>query len=62
MGNKIDMEHERKVSCQEAQDLAKSYKIEYFEASAMTGVGIKESFSHVIDKCLDDIIGLRALA
>ena len=40
MGNKIDLENERKVTSQEAEALAKSYKIQYFEASAMTGINI----------------------
>ena len=44
IGNKIDMENERQVSHEEASNLAKIYKIKYFETSAKTGFRIDEAF------------------
>ena len=34
VGNKIDLESERKISRQDAEKLAAQYQIEYFEVSA----------------------------
>lgn len=42
VGNKIDLEEERKVSTEEARDLAKMHKMPYFEASAKLNKNIDE--------------------
>ena len=34
VGNKIDLEDERKISKKEAEELAAQYQMKYFEASA----------------------------
>ena len=44
VGNKIDLENERKVSHEEASNLAKKYQMKYFETSAKTGFRIEETF------------------
>ena len=40
VGNKIDLESERKTSYKEASDLAAQFQMKYFEASAKTDTGI----------------------
>ena len=44
VGNKIDLEDERKISAKEAKDFAAQYKMKYFEASAKKDIGIAEFF------------------
>jgi GTPase SAR1 family protein len=44
VGNKIDLEDERKISTKEAQELANSFQMQYFEASAKENKGINEFF------------------
>ena len=47
VGNKIDLEN-RKISMREAKDVAKSYEMEYFEASAKLNKGVTELFDAVM--------------
>lgn len=44
VGNKIDLADERKISTKEAQELANSFQMQYFEASAKENKGINEFF------------------
>jgi len=44
VGNKIDLESERKVSFEEAERLAYSLKIQYIEVSAYHNLNCKEPF------------------
>ena len=44
VGNKIDLEDERKISTKEASDFAAGYKMKYFEASAKKDIGIAKFF------------------
>mgnify|MGYP000872807846 CR=1 FL=1 len=44
VGNKIDLEEDRRISAKEAQDLANQYQMKYFEASAKENTGIAEFF------------------
>jgi len=50
VGNKIDLEDQRKISREEAQDLAKSYKMQYFETSAKENKGINELFETLLNR------------
>ena len=43
-GNKKDLEHARKVTTEEAQNLAAELNLQYFETSALTGENIDEIF------------------
>ena len=48
VGNKIDLQ-EREVTNEEAVNFAKEKDIKYFETSAKTGFGIKESFKQLYE-------------
>ena len=53
IGNKNDLEDKREVSKDEAQKFADTYHFPYFETSALTGKGVKEAFSTLIQKVYD---------
>jgi len=50
VGTKIDLVDERRISREEAQNLAKSYKMQYFETSAKENKGINELFETVLNR------------
>jgi len=45
VGNKCDLQMERQVTMEEAQELAERYKFPFFEISAKTGKGLNEVFN-----------------
>ena len=49
VGNKIDMEDDRKVSHDEAKLLAAQNKMEYFETSAKLNKNIDELMQHLME-------------
>ncbi|MBA7687648.1 hypothetical protein ES703_96112 [subsurface metagenome] len=44
LGNKEDLLDERKVSVEQANEIAKKLNLEYLETSALTGKNVEESF------------------
>lgn len=50
VGNKIDLEDERKVSAEEAKTLAEQHKMRYFETSARLNKNIDELMLHLMEK------------
>ncbi len=48
VGNKVDLEHERKVTSEEANELAQESEMPYFETSAKTGQNIQELMSYLM--------------
>ena len=50
VGNKIDLEDKRKVSTEEGRKFALSHNLLFLETSALTGKGLKEAFSILINK------------
>ena len=50
VGCKLDLEDKREVSTEEGQTFAAKYKCSFFETSALTGKGVKETFSTLIQK------------
>ena len=57
VGNKIDLEQERKISKEDGLELATEYGMEFFEASAKTGKNIEDIFSRIckiVDKKIDE--------
>ena len=62
VGNKCDLVAERKVENAEGLAIAQQFNITYFETSAKDGIGIEEAFNFIIEKCIGEIVELRALA
>ena len=56
LGNKADIEDERKVSKEEIEIYTKKKNLMYFETSAKTGQGINEGFSYIANETYDKII------
>ena len=54
LGNKCDLENERKVSKIEGDNLAKTHKCKFFEVSAQNGKNIDKSFLSIIQNILQD--------
>ena len=50
VGNKQDLENERKVSHEEAKQLADQWECEYIETSAKTNFNCKEAFEKLVQK------------
>jgi small GTP-binding protein len=59
VGNKCDLEDERKVTKEEGEDIAKKYNVKFYEASNKDGTNVEESFRMLIklalSKMTDDI-------
>ena len=53
VGCKVDLEDKREVSTEEGQKFAAEYNFPFFETSALTGKGVKEVFSTLIQKMYD---------
>ena len=49
IGNKSDLENEREVKTDEAEQLAEQLKANYFETSAVSGSNITELFTHIAE-------------
>jgi small GTP-binding protein len=62
IGNKQDLEADRQVRSDEAQDFAQRYGMKYFEVSAKTGVGVTDAINccvSLIEQNLDAGRGSR---
>ena len=53
VGNKQDLENERKVTHAEAKQLADSWGVEYIETSAKTNFNCKEAFEKLAQKIVE---------
>ena len=56
VGNKIDMEEERKVSKEEGKNLADELGFPFAETSAKTGINVNETFEDLVER-VDKIYG-----
>lgn len=54
VGNKLDLNNDRKVSFPEAKKKADEWGIEYIETSAQTNFNCKESFEKLISRVVDE--------
>lgn len=52
LGNKKDLEEERKVQTWELSELAKERKCEYFETSAKENINIDDAFGYLINEII----------
>lgn len=50
VGNKIDLEDDRKVTPEEAEELAQQHKMKYFETSAKLNKNIDELMQHLMEQ------------
>ena len=50
IGNKIDMEEQRKITKEKGEELAEEFKIPFFEASAKSGENVDEVFKALYNK------------
>ncbi len=57
VGNKQDLEQERKVSYADAKAIADSWKIEYIETSAKTNFNCKEAFEKLAQQIVEKKTG-----
>jgi small GTP-binding protein len=57
LGNKSDLNEQRKVESNEGEDWATGHSCRYFETSARTGDGIPEVFKAVVAKLAGDNFG-----
>jgi len=56
-GNKCDLEDERQVTTQEAQALAKTWSVPFFEASALARINVEESFFELVREIRKTTVG-----
>jgi small GTP-binding protein len=47
VGNKSDLEAQRRVGAQQARDFAEKHKLEYIETSALNGANVTEAFTRL---------------
>ncbi|CAF0939856.1 unnamed protein product [Rotaria sordida] len=53
VGNKCDLENERIISKNRAQDFAKEYNINYIETSALKNINVVEAIKLLLDSVMD---------
>ena len=58
-GNKCDLNNERKVTYEEAEECAKNNEIVYFETSAKDNINIKEGFEKIAEDAYEKGISNR---
>ena len=59
VGNKCDLENERKITKEKGQEKAKNLKCAFFETSALSGVNISQIFEELTNNIYDSTGGLK---
>ena len=57
IGNKCDLDGNRKVSTKEGRDLAKKFEIPFLEVSAKTSINVQECFTTIVRELLEHTLG-----
>ena len=57
VGNKVDLESERAISTEMAQEFAEIHNMKFVEASAKNGVNVEEAFAEAARTILGKIEG-----
>ena len=60
VANKSDLQDVRAVTSEEGQHLAMEYGIDFFEASAKTGVNVNESFHRLVELCMKSAVAKKS--
>jgi small GTP-binding protein len=47
IGNKVDLENERRVGVEQARDFAEKHKLDHLETSALSGANVTEAFTRL---------------
>ena len=55
VGNKCDIEDNRKVSFEQGEEIAKSYGINFYESSAKSGKNVKNIFENIATKIVGKV-------
>lgn len=55
VGNKYDLQEERKITQEQANAIANEYNMEFFETSALNGYNIDEIFNRACEKIYENI-------
>ena len=53
VGNKLDMEHMREITKENADKFSKEYNYKYFETSAKTGEGVDDAVRDLVNQILE---------
>ncbi|MCQ2820970.1 MAG: GTP-binding protein, partial [archaeon] len=56
IGNKVDLEEQRKIKKEQGENLAKEFGADFFETSAKENIGLNEAFQSISEKIYDSII------
>ena len=54
IGNKVDLEDQRKVKNKDGEELARKYDLQYCETSALTGQNVNEVFEYLAKKMIKE--------
>ncbi len=55
VGNKVDLSQQRVVSFEQAQELATTLSVEYFETSAKDNTNVTQTVEHLVDSISDSM-------
>ena len=54
VGNKCDMESDRKVTVEQGKEFAQKYKMQFFETSAKNSINVQQAFEAMTREIIND--------